>query len=134
MEVILMGKPFKKTAEYTAKSKTISASYNQLNMLGSLFAGDLLQMENFSKFTFFEMKSRIRTSAHFMSIGQVDHKKKKGTLTRFQVEELISKKLADNKRRGRVENSWDYKGFSKVNLPKKLMDNINDYLEGEKNI
>jgi len=26
------------------------------------------------------------------------------------------------------------KGKSKVNLPKKLMDNINDYLEGEKNI
>jgi len=69
-----------------------------------------------------------------MSIGQVDHKGKKGTLTRFAVEKLIDDKIADNNSRGRVEGTYTLKGKSKVNLPKKLMDNINDYLEGEKNI
>jgi len=129
-----MAKPFKRTAEYTANSKNIPATYGQLEFLGKLFGNELMTLEAFSGMTFFQVASRIRTSAYSMSIGQVDHKGKKGTLTRFAVEKLIDDKIADNNSRGRVEGTYTLKGKSKVNLPKKLMDNINDYLEGEKNI
>jgi len=129
-----MAKPFKRTAEYTANSKNIPATYGQLEFLGKLFGNELMTLEAFKGMTFFQVVARIRTSANKMSIGEVDHKGKKGTLTRFAVEKLIDDKIADNNSRGRVEGTYTFKGKSKVNLPKKLMDNINDYLEGEKNI
>tara|TARA_R110001632_G_scaffold135839_1_gene251317 strand:+ start:2390 stop:2560 length:171 start_codon:yes stop_codon:yes gene_type:complete len=55
-------------------------------------------------------------------------------LTRFAVEKLIDEKIADNNSRGKVEGTYTFKGKSKVNLPKKLMSNINDYMEGERDI
>lgn len=129
-----MAKPFKRTAEYTANSKNIPASYGQLEFLGKLFGNELMTLETFKGMTFFQVASRIKTSAYRMSIGQVDHLGKKGTLTRFAVEKLIDDKIADNNSRGKVEGTYTFKGKSKVNLPKKLMSNINDYMEGERDI